>query len=468
MKNPSPPSGEERSKLAPAPAAKEPGRWRRLFALKRSKSHTLPLAGRIARYHAARSWHPFAFLRAGFITGAADDDPSGIATYSEAGAAFGFSMCWVMLFTWPLMAAIQEISARIGRVTGEGIAGNIRAHYPKALLQAIVALLLLANILNLGADLGAMGSAVRLFLGGSSRVYVVLFAVLCAGLEVFSRYERYVRILKWTALSLFAYVAAVFAVKVPWGEVALSTFLPRFLWRSDYWVTIVGVLGTTISPYLFFWQSSEEVEDERISPDRHPLLAAPDEAPGELHRIRVDTLAGMGFSNLISLFIIITTAATLNRHGITVIETSTEAALALKPIAGPFAFAVFAAGIIGTGLLAIPVLAGSAAYALGEALGWPSGLSRPPRDAKAFYATIAIATLVGITFNFTDINPIRALFWCAVLNGVVAVPLMVVMMVMASDRKVMGDFTLPPLLKSVGWVSTVAMAAASAAMFATL
>ncbi len=434
---------------------------------RRGRRH-LPLAGRIARYHARRTWHPFAFLGPGLITGAADDDPSGIATYSQAGAAFGYSMCWVMLFTWPLMAAIQEISARIGRVTGEGIAGNIRAHYPKPLLQFIVVLLFAANLLNLGADLGAMGDAVKLFVGGPGRLYVVFFAFLCAGLEIFSRYERYVRLLKWTTLSLFAYIATVLAVEVPWREVAYHTLVPNFLWRQDYWVTIVAVLGTTISPYCFFWQSSEEAEEERVSPTQHPLLSAPEEAPKELRRIRLDTYTGMGFSNLISLFIIITTAATLNRHGVTDIETSAEAALALRPLAGNFAFALFAAGIIGVGLLAVPVLAGSAAYALGEALGWPSGLARPPRDAKAFYSTIAVATLIGIAIIFSDISPMKALFWCAVLNGVVAVPLMIVMMLMTTDRRIMGDFTLPARLKLMGWVSTAAMAAASAAMFATL
>jgi NRAMP (natural resistance-associated macrophage protein)-like metal ion transporter len=444
--------------LTEAPLA--PGRTRR----------HLPLAGRIA--HHWRSRRPrqrglLALLGPGLITGASDDDPSGIATYSQVGAQFGYSMAWVMLFTWPLMAAIQEVSARIGRVTGDGIAGNIREHYPRWLLYVIVALLLAANIINLGADLGAMGAALQLLLGGPARLYVVGFAVVCALLEVFARYEHYVRILKWTAVSLFAYVATALAVDVPWGKVVYNTLVPSLIWSTDYLVAIVAVLGTTITPYCFFWQSSEEAEDERIDPAAHPLRDAPDEARAQISRIRLDTYLGMGFSNLISLFIIITAAATLNAHGITNIQTSAQAAEALRPIAGVFTFAVFAAGIIGIGLLAVPVLAGSAAYALGEAFGWPTGLSRLPRDAKAFYATIAVATLIGICINFVGIDPIKALFWAAVLNGVVAVPLMVVIMIMARQRRVMGAFVVPRPLWAMGWLTTGVMAVAVAAMFAT-
>jgi NRAMP (natural resistance-associated macrophage protein)-like metal ion transporter len=401
------------------------------------------------------------------ITGASDDDPSGIATYSQVGAQFGYSMTWVMLFTWPLMAAIQEISARIGRVTGEGIAGNIREHYSRGLLLVIVALLLVANIINLGADLGAMAAALQLLLGGPAHVYVIGFAVLCALLEVFSRYEEYVRILKWTAVSLFAYVATALAVDVPWHQVVHDTLVPTIMWRHDYLVAIVAVLGTTITPYCFFWQSSEEAEDERINPAAHRLIDAPDEARAEIGRIRIDTYLGMGFSNLISLFIITTTAATLNAHGITDIQTSAQAAEALRPIAGVLTFALFALGIIGIGLLAVPVLAGSAAYALGEALGWPTGLSRLPRDAKAFYGTIAAATLIGIIINFVGIDPIKALFWSAVLNGIVAVPLMAVIMVMAMQPRVMGPFILPRSLWAMGWLTTGVMAVAVVAMFAT-
>ena len=408
-----------------------------------------------------------AFLGPGLITGASDDDPSGIATYSQVGAQFGYAMCWVMLFTWPLMAAIQEISARIGRVTGEGIAGNIREHYSRPLLLIIVTLLLAANTINLGADLGAMGAALQLLLPGSVRLYVVGFAAICAFLEVFVSYEKYVRILKWTAVSLFAYVATALAVEVPWGQVVYHTFVPHLVWSTDYLVSIVAVLGTTITPYCFFWQSSEEAEDEQIDPTAHRLIDDPEEAPAQIERIRIDTYLGMGFSNAISWFIIITTAATLNAHGVTDIQTSSQAAEALRPIAGEFTFAVFAFGIIGIGLLAVPVLAGSAAYALGEALGWPTGLSRRPKDAKAFYGTIAVATLVGVFINFVHLDPIKALFWSAVINGVVAVPLMVVIMLMARQPRVMGPLTIPRPLAAMGWLTTAVMAVAVAAMFAT-
>src|SRR5271155_385637 len=434
-----------------------------------SERHTGSLAWRITRHWERRPRRRglLALLGPGLITGASDDDPSGIATYSQAGAQFGYSMAWVMLFTWPLMAAIQEISARIGRVTGHGIAGNIRRYYPPWLLRAIVVLLLAANIINLGADLGGMGEALRLLIGGPPHLYVVAFAVACALLEVFVRYERYVSILKWTSVSLFAYVATALVVDVPWGRVAYNLVVPTLSWDKDYIVAIVAVLGTTITPYCFFWQSSQEAEDERVDPAAHPLIEAPEEARSEIGRIRIDTYLGMGFSNLISLFIIITTAATLNAYGITDIQTSSQAAEALRPIAGVFSFALFAAGIIGIGVLAVPVLAGSAAYALGEALDWPTGLARRPLDAKAFYGAIAAATLVGVLINFVHLDPIKALFWSAVINGVVAAPLMVVIMLMAVQRRVMGAFTLPRLLWVMGWLSTGAMAVAVAAMFAT-
>ena len=431
---------------------------------KHARHHRHPvLAGRIARRRAprkppAKGW--LAVLGPGLITGASDDDPSGIATYSQAGAQFGFSMCWVMLFTFPLMAAIQEISARIGRVTGHGIAGNIRTHYPAWLLRTIVALLLVANIINLGADLGAMAEALALLIHGPVHLYVVLFAVGCVLLEVFSRYENYVSILKWSSLFLFAYVATALAVDVPWSTVLVRTLVPTFSFKTEYVVAIVAVLGTTITPYCFFWQSSQEAEDERIDPHAHPLIDAPREAKVQIGRMRIDTYVGMGYSNIISLFIIITTAATLNAHGITDIQTSAQAAEALRPIAGVFTFALFSAGIIGIGMLAVPVLAGSCAYALGEALGWTTGLSRLPLDAKAFYGTIAVSTLIGIAINFVGIDPIKALFWAAVLNGVVSVPLMIVMMIMGMNPAVMGRFVLPRPLWAMGWLCTATMAVA--------
>jgi NRAMP (natural resistance-associated macrophage protein)-like metal ion transporter len=421
-------------------------------------------ATQVAPVSKRRFWQ---LLGPGLITGASDDDPSGIATYSQVGAQHGYAMGWTLLFTYPLMSAIQEISGRIGRVTGKGIAGNIRSCYPASVLRIIIVLLLAANVINIGADLSAMGDAARLLIGGSADVYAAVFAIVCAALQIFSRYDRYVSILKWTAVSLLAYVATVIAVDLPWGAVAKGVLLPKITWHEDYLTGIVAVLGTTISPYLFFWQSSEEAEDERIDPHAKPLRKAPDQAPVELQRIRYDTYIGMGYSNLIAFFIMVTAAATLNTHGITDIRTSADAAAALRPIAGPLASVVFAIGIVGTGLLAIPVLAGSAAYAVGEALRWPTGLSRKPRKAKAFYLTIAVATLLGIGVTFTNIDPIKALFWSAVINGIVAVPVMVIMMVMASQRRIMGQFILPRGLAAMGWLASAVMAVAVGALFWT-
>jgi NRAMP (natural resistance-associated macrophage protein)-like metal ion transporter len=408
------------------------------------------------------------WLGPGLITGASDDDPSGIATYSQVGAQFGYGMTWVMLFSFPLMAAIQEVCARIGRVTGEGIAGNLRRYYPAWLLRLMVGLLLVANVINLGADLGAMGDALYLVLGGAPKLlYVVLFGALCVGLEIFMQYRNYVNVLKWTTIALFSYFITAMVVDVPWLQVLHDTIVPSISLETKYIVSIVAVMGTTISPYLFFWQSSQEAEDERVDPLAHPLVDAPSEAPAEIRRIRIDTYLGMGFSNLISLFIIITAAATLGAHGITDIETSAQAAEALRPIAGEFAFLVFALGIVGTGLLAVPVLAGSAAYAVGEALQWPTGLARFPMEARAFYGTIAFATAVGVAINFVGVDPIKALFWTAVLNGVIAVPLMVVSMIMAMSRRVMGRFVLPKPLAVMGWLATAVMTVIVAAMFLT-
>lgn len=406
-------------------------------------------------------------LGPGLITGASDDDPSGIATYSQAGAGFGYSLAWTLILAYPLMAGIQEISARLGRVTGHGIAGNIRRHYPVWLLYGIVGLLMTANTINLGADLGAMAAALKLLIGGPAHVYVVIFGVLSVTLEIFVHYERYAKILRVLTLSLFAYVATVFAVHVPWGQVAQAIVLPKISLQTDYIVALVAVFGTTISPYLFFWQSGQEVEKERDDPDAKPLKAAPEQAPGEIQRIRLDTYIGMAFANLVALSIVITTAATLNAHGITDIQTSEQAAEALRPIAGVLAFAIFAAGIIGTGLLALPVLAGSAAYALCEAIRRPAGLRHPPLKAITFYAAIAVATVIGIILNFTSIDPIKALFWSAVINGVVASPVAAVMMLLSRRPAVMGEFTLPTALKVLGWLTTATMALAVLAMVAT-
>jgi NRAMP (natural resistance-associated macrophage protein)-like metal ion transporter len=406
----------------------------------------------------------FQVLGPGLITGAADDDPSGIATYSQVGAQFGYGLAWTLVFSYPLMAAIQEISARIGRVTGFGIAGNLRRHYPAWLSGSIVLLLLFANLINLGADLGAMGAALKLLVGGPALLYVVLFSALSAGLQIFTRYSRYVSILKWGCLALFSYVICAFVVHVAWDEVAWAIIWPPLSFKAEYLMAVVAVFGTTISPYLFFWQAGAEVEDTKEEAGARPLTRAPEQARDEFTRIRIDTYIGMGISNLVALFIVITTGATLNANGVTDIQTSAQAAEALRAVAGPLTFAVFAAGIIGTGMLALPALAGSAAYALGEMLSWHVGLARLPLRAKAFYATIAVGMLLGVALNFTPIDPIKALYWSAVLNGVVAVPVMVTMMLLTMRRSIMAGFTLLLSLQIMGWLATVTMAATTVAM----
>ena len=406
-------------------------------------------------------------LGPGLITGASDDDPSGIATYSQAGAQFGYTLSWTMLLTYPLMAAVQMISGRIGRTTGRGLAGNLRQHYPNWLLQTFVALLAAANIINIGADRGAMADSTSLVLGGSKTFYVALFGVVCIGLQVLLQYTRYVSYLKWLTLALLAYVATLFMVDVHWGEALRQFVWPSITWKTEYIQTIVAVFGTTISPYLLFWQASQEAEDIRAVPERQVLKRAPEQGPDAIKRIELDTLIGMGVSNLIALAIILTTAATLNVSGVTDIETSAQAAEALRPIADNYAATMFALGVLGTGLLAIPVLAGSAAYAIGEARKWPIGLTRQPKEAKAFYATIVMATLVGILLNFAPINPIKALYWCAVINGIVAVPVMGLMMLMVANAKIMGEFTIGGWLTGLGWIATAVMAAAAVAMGVT-
>lgn len=405
-----------------------------------------------------------AALGPGLVTGAADDDPSGIATYSQVGAQFGYGLAWTMLFSYPLMVVTQEIAARIGLVTGVGIAQNLRRHYSHHVLRAVVLLLVIANIINLGADLGAMGAALRLLLGGPEQLYTIAFGIICIALETFLSYPRYASILKWATLSLFAYVAVVFAAQVPWSVALTSTVLPKMTWDADHAMALVAILGTTISPYLFFWQSGQEVE-EMHRRGAKPLCITPRAAGPELARIRTDTIIGMGFSNLIAIFIIFATAATLHAHGVTDIKTSSQAAEALRPIAGVFTFALFAAGIIATGMLAVPVLAGSAAYGVSEMFGWTTGLRRKPREAGAFYATIAAATLGGVALNFTAIDPIKALYWSAVVNGVLAAPLMAVMMLIATNRRIMGRLTLPWPMIVIGWLATAVMAVASLAFF---
>jgi NRAMP (natural resistance-associated macrophage protein)-like metal ion transporter len=409
----------------------------------------------------------FAMLRKlgpGLVTGAADDDPSGVATYSQVGAQFGYGMGWAILFSYPLLASIQAISAEIGSVTGAGVAQNLRRHYPRWLLQIVVNLLLVANVINLGADLGAMGAALALLIGGPVMVYAGVFAIICVLLEIFVSYTDYARILKWSTLALFSYVAVVFVAGVDWSEAAYSTFVPSFTFDSAHAMALVAILGTTISPYLFFWQAGQEVEEQHR---RHvkPLCVAPRRAGAELRRIRLDTMLGMGFSHLVALFIVIATAATLNAHGITNVDSSAQAAEALRPIAGDFAFTLFAVGIIGTGMLAVPILAGSAAYAVSESFGWVEGLDRKPREAKAFYATIAVATLAGLTLNYVGVDPIKALYWAAVVNGILAAPLMVVMMLISTNRSVMGKLAVSGRLAIGGWIATIVMGVVAIGFF---
>jgi len=403
-------------------------------------------------------------LGPGLITGAADDDPSGIATYSQAGAQFGLGMLWSVLLTTPLMVGIQIVSARIGRVSGHGIARNLRDHYPRPLLWFIVALLLVANTINIAADIGAMGEALRLVIGGPSQLYSVIFGLLVVGLQLFLPYQRLAPVLKWLTLSLFAYVAVVFTVNIPWRALFIATIVPPVELTRDYLMLLVGVLGTTISPYLFFWQASQEVEEQRMTQGEEPLRNSPTNARDHLRRIKFDTYLGMIFSNAIAFFIMLTAAVTLHTAGIVNIESSSQAAEALRPIAGDFAFLLFACGIIGTGLLAVPVLAGSGAYAVAEAMEWPIGHGLQPMEAKGFYSIITLSTVLGVALLFTRIDPIKALVWSAVLNGVVAVPIMAVMMRMAVRPDIMGPFVITRKLERLGWVATGAMTLAVVAM----
>jgi NRAMP (natural resistance-associated macrophage protein)-like metal ion transporter len=404
-------------------------------------------------------------LGPGLITGAADDDPSGIATYSQAGAQFGYNMLWTLILTFPLMVAMQVISAKIGRTSGHGLATNISRHYPAWLLYCIVGLLLIANTVNIAADVAAMGDAMKLMIGGPAHWYALGFGLLSLALQIMIPYTRYVHILKWLTLALFAYVGIVFVVQIPWNLVAEKTFLPHLSWNAEYITVVVAVFGTTISPYLFFWQASQEVEEQLAHPKDRPIIDAPDQANANFYRIKVDTVVGMAFSNAVAFFIVLTTAVTLHLHGITDIQTSAQAASALRPIAGEFAFWLFGAGIIGTGLLAIPVLAGSAAYAMAGAFHWTNSLALKPVMAKRFYGIIAIATLIGVALCFTPIDPMKALFWSAVINGVISVPIMVVMMLMASRSDIMGPFIISRRLKLFGWLGTLVMAIAVVGMF---
>ena len=397
-------------------------------------------------------------LGPGLITGASDDDPSGIGTYSQAGAQLGFGIGWTLILTYPLMVAIQEISGRIGRVSGYGIAGNVCRNFPAPMVWFLIVLLFVANTINIAADLGAMADSLKLLIGGPAILYVILFGTVSVIAQIFFEYRRYVAILKWLTLSLFAYVITLAVVRVPWGEAIKGLLIPRMSFDRTFLTTLVAVLGTTISPYLFIWQSSQEAEEQRIDKTKRPLRRDLSDHKPELRRIRLDTVIGMAFSNLIAIAIVMTTAATLHAHGITDISSSAQAAAALKPLAGDFAELVFALGIIGTGLLAVPVLAGSTAYAIGEGKKWPVGLSRRPKQAVAFYGVLSLSAGLGIALNFTSLDPIKALYWSAVVNGVLAAPVMVMLMALVRRRKVMGELVVRGGLYWLGWVSTAAMA----------
>lgn len=411
-------------------------------------------------------------LGPGLITGAADDDPSGIATYSQAGSQFRFSLVWTLLLTTPLMIGIQMLSARIGWVTGEGLAANINKQFPRWLTKILVGLLVVANTINIAADIGAMGEALRLLVGGPLALYVLGFGLLCVATQVGFSYERSVRILKWLTLALFSYVAVILTVHVPWRQVISESLHP---WQyslkdasvKEYAAMVVAVLGTTISPYLFFWQAAQEVEDSNRRPGSKELKSHPEYAAEHLWRIKEDTYIGMSFSNVVALCIVIATAVTLNAQGITNIQTSSQAAEALRPVAGEFAFLIFALGIVGTGLLAVPVLAGSAAYAVSELYGWKASLSHGFHEARGFYLIIIAATGIGTLMGYLEVDPIKALVWSAIVNGVISVPIMAAMMLVGQSEKLMGQYTISTRHRFFGWGATIVMTVAVLVMFAT-
>ena len=409
--------------------------------------------------------HPLSRVGPGLITGVADDDPSGIATYSQAGAQFGLNMLWTMPLAFPLMAAIQSMCAQIGRVTGKGLAANIKTAFPPIVLKSVVFLLLVANTLNIAADVAAMGEVAELITGFNRHIMTAVFVFGTLILQVFIPYHRYVNFLKWLTVSLLAYAAVLFTVHVPWGEVMQRTVWPTFTVNADAAAVVVGIFGTTISPYLFFWQASEEVEDMHSIPGAVSLVSNARHAGAELRRIRWDTWSGMLYSDITAYFIILATAVTLNVSGIKDITTAGQAASALRPLAGDFAFILFAIGILGVGLIGVPVLAGSGAYALSEAMEWNSGLEKKPKDAIGFYTIIAVSVLLGLVIQYSPISPMKALFWSAVINGVIAVPLMVVIILLVSKKSVMGRFTAGRPIIILGWVAVAVMGAAAIAMF---
>ena len=407
---------------------------------------------------------PLEKLGPGLVTGAADDDPSGIATYSQAGAQFGYGLLWTMVLTFPLMSAVQLASAHIGRVTGKGLDSAMVKSFPRALVAMLVMILLAANTINIGADLSAMADAATLVTGVHGHAFIIAFAAFSTLLQLYVPYRRYAQILKWLTLSLFAYVAVLLSIHVDWPRVLVGMVLPGDVSRPAL-LTIVAVFGTTISPYLFFWQTAQEAEE--VASSHSSARRRRSAMPAEFRRMRIDTIVGMAFSNLIALAIIIASAATLNQAGVRQIDTAAQAAEALRPIAGQFSFALFAIGIIGTGFLAVPVLAGSAAFAVAEVMGWKEGLEFHPGEATGFYSIIIVATVTGVAIDWSPLSPIQALFWSAVLNGLAAVPLMVALMVVVSSKRIMGRFTASRGLLVLGWAATLVMAVVSAALLLT-
>lgn len=408
-------------------------------------------------------------LGPGFITGASDDDPSGIGTYAQTGAMFGYNQLWTALFSLPFMTVVQEMCGRIGMVTGTGLAGVLKIHYTRKVLYIAVGILFIANTINIGADLGAMAASAQLILGIPFWVWLLIITAATILLEVFVSYPAYARLLKYLTLSLFAYIVTVFVIKQDWMHILSRTIIPSFTFNKDYLLNIVALLGTTISPYLFFWQADEEVEEEI---EHHQLRAMGKGVPRitkrDIREMRLDTIVGMLFSNIVMFFIIVTTASTLGAHGIKDIQTADQAASALRPFAGDFAFLLFALGIIGTGLLAVPILAGSASYAISEAFNLKEGLSKRFTQAHGFYAIIAFATLLGFLINFTSIKPFTLLYYTAILNGIAAPPLLILIMLTANNSKIMGKYTNNRTVNILGWVITGVMSLAALALVASL
>ncbi len=406
-------------------------------------------------------------LGPGLVTGASDDDPSGIGTYSQTGAQFGYAQLWTALFTFPLMTAIQEICARIALQTGGGLADALRKYYPKPVLYFCVVLLFIANTINLGADLGAMAASAQLLLGIPFLVWLIAVTLLSVLLEVFVDYKRYARVLRYLTLSLFAYFLVPFVSPQNWGQALRDTVIPTLQFDKDYLLNLVAILGTTISPYLFFWQASQEVEEE-IDEGKTTVGSRKGVSKVELKWMRTDVVAGMLLSNVVTWFIIATTASTLFQHGIKNIDSAPQAAEALRPIAGDFAYLLFAVGIIGTGLLAVPILAGSAAYAVAETFKLREGLYLKLRQAPGFYGVIAFSTLLGFAMDLIGINPIQALYYTAVLNGIVAPPLLIMIMLIGNNRAIMKSKINGRVSNTLGWITTIAMSIAAVALLLTL